>query len=153
MQGERITGYVCEGCGAITAGDALCGACLSRLEQAAHPPFPREASAVELRDSAVCIADAIRFRLRQHLDARPACAVCVMRPEIRAAVADAEHAAADIASSLDVLARMACDARFAIDASALRLLAAASRRVHAALESIAVRIGTLDHAPLTEVSP
>jgi hypothetical protein len=99
------------------------------------------------------MAAAIRMRLRQHLDARPACAVCRLRPEIRASIIEAEAASADITSSLDVLARMASDRRFAVDPGALQLLASAARRVHAALASIAVRIGTLDHAPVTEVSP
>jgi hypothetical protein len=126
--------FTCEACGASTGGDALCAACLGRLEQAAHPPFPRQPH------DAIALVRSLRDRLREHLAQRPPCPHCAASPSLVVDLLDAEQASAEIALSLDTLARLARDPAVRVDPTALDLIADAARQWHRALEQLANRV-------------
>jgi hypothetical protein len=137
--------FACDVCGTETAGDALCARCLSELEQAAHPPFPRQA--VEARQ-AVVLLTRIRDRLREHLTQRPPCPHCAASPSLVVDLLDAEQASAEILFSLDTLAQLSRDPRFELDSSALAVLADAVRRLHAVMAALVERLGALVLDPI-----
>jgi hypothetical protein len=132
--------FACDVCGTETAGDALCARCLSELEQAAHPPLPRQA--VAARD-AVALVTRIRDRLREHLAQRPPCPHCAASPSLVVDLLDAEQASAEILLSLDTLAQLSRDPRFELDSSALAVIADAVRRWHAVMAATIERLGGL----------
>jgi hypothetical protein len=127
--------FTCEACGANSGGDALCSSCLSRLEQAAHPPFARQP-----HDDAIELVRSIGDRLREHLAQRPPCPHCAASPSLVVDLLDAEQASAEIALSLDTLARLARDPKIRLDPRALDMIADAARRWHHALEQLAERV-------------
>jgi hypothetical protein len=142
MAVERL--FACEMCGTEITGDALCSRCLSELEQAAHPPFPRQHP--ENRHS-VAMMERIRSRLREHLAQRPPCPHCAASPSLVVDLFDAEQASAEIISSLDAVARLSRDPRFEVDSGALALIADAARRLHAAIRALVERLGGLSCDP------
>lgn len=137
--------FSCEACGEETAGDALCGRCSSELEQAAHPPFPRQAADAPTHTAA--LAARIRDRLREHWAQRPPCPRCAGSPSLVLDLLDAEQASAEILMSLDTLARLSRDPRFELDPAALAVIADAARRSHALMAALAERLGTLSLDP------
>jgi hypothetical protein len=136
-----IEEYACERCGEATNGDAVCGHCLSELELAAHPPFPRQSASVG--DESVAMVARIRARLREHIAQRPPCPYCAASPSLVVDLLDAEQASAEILLSLDTLARLSRDQRFAVDPAAFDVLAHTARRWHAALASLTERLRVL----------
>jgi hypothetical protein len=128
----------CDVCGSETAGDALCGRCLSELEQTVHPPFQRQAADAQ---RAVAMVTRIRDRLREHLAQRPPCPHCAASPSLVVDLLDAEQASAEILFSLDTLAQLSRDLRFELDSSALAVIADAARRWHAVLAALVERLG------------
>jgi hypothetical protein len=142
--------FACEVCGMDTAGDALCVRCLGELEQAAHPPFPRQA--LDASHTAVMVAR-IRDRLREHLAQRPPCPHCAASPSLVVDLLDAEQASAEIVLSLDTLARLSRDPRFELDSSVLTAIADAVRRWHAVLAAHVERLGALALDPLPTGGP
>jgi hypothetical protein len=138
--------YNCERCGEGTSGDALCAACLSELEQAVHPPFARQP--VDVRADMSTMVARIRDRLREHLAQRPPCPHCAGSPSLVLELLDAEQASAEILLSLDTLAKLSRDPRFALDPGALDVLADAARRWHEALSGLAARLGALAMGPV-----
>jgi hypothetical protein len=137
--------FVCDVCGTETVGDALCTRCLSDLEQAAHPPFPRQA--IDARH-AVAMVTRIRDRLREHLTQRPACPHCAASPSLVVDLLDAEQASAEILFSLDTLALLSRDPRFQLDSGALASVADAVRRWHAGVAALVERMGGLVLDPI-----
>jgi hypothetical protein len=113
---------------------------LSELEQAAHPPFARQAVDA---GRAVAMVTRIRDRLREHLAQRPPCPHCAASPSLVVELLDAEQASAEILLSLDKLAQLSRDQRFEFDSSALTAIADAVRRWHAVLAALVERLGYL----------
>jgi hypothetical protein len=138
--------FACDVCGTETAADALCGRCLSELEQAVHPPFPRQS--IDARDAVAMVAR-IRDRLREHLTQRPPCPHCAASPSLVVDLLDAEQASAQILLSLDTLAKLSRDPRFELDASALAVIADAVRRWHAVMAAAIERLDGLILDPMT----
>jgi hypothetical protein len=135
-----IERFACDVCGTETVGDALCGRCLGELEQAAHPPFPRQ---VVDPGNALAMVTRIRDRLREHLRQRPPCPHCAASPSLVVDLLDAEQASAEILCSLDTLAQLSRDPRFEVDSGALAMLADAARRWHAVMADLVERLGGL----------